>query len=584
MLHLLLSLVVLLAIVGSCLILPFLTFIQYPKRNRFQLKQVQRDVSFSFRMLIQFRRIVLFIMDSLVHQIHARFTMRPTFKPEYGKHMNSSAQVEIVKPSVSDHRKFSLLSPFDVAFPPSFYCFFFEGYLDRDAFLRAMSKVLDVVPSLGGRVIQFHSLHEITTKAEEWFNGLEKLEKEVIKTRLHVGRKPVPVFDLRNVQLEVAFVDDDTIQTNETGLLSATELAKHLSILGSFMTIGPVKVVHSEASEPLTRFQVTYLRKSNKTALTLFMDHAVGDAASVSMVMKLLGDEMSSRNAQSQAEKKKELPIQNATSFFKYVYNREDEKIDDFAYSYYDPTACYSFFRAEVVKYLENMKKNNSKIISKEVTVTKRQLDQLKKRVTSENKELEGAKLTSNEILSAILLKSLAIGDKQNRFRNEKLLTLRYVATCRERCDFIASNYFGNAFGFIFNSRTKKQLSEAKISDIVLYLKQVALRTVDHHSYWEGKIEEMCQRYFDPLQVDFGFPAFEGNDNYMGITNWVKPMSSIAEHFSDKSFLGVSTLCMPFPHVNKILPASTMSTDGGLRLVLSLYEPEYLYFISEISK
>ncbi|KAF0973763.1 hypothetical protein FDP41_007150 [Naegleria fowleri] len=519
--------------------------------------------------------------------------MRPSVKPEFGKHFNSSVQVEIVKPSMENHsRKFSLLSPFDVAFPPSFYCFFFEGYLDRNLFLQAMSRVLDVIPSLGGRIMQFHSMQEISIKASEWFNGLENLEKEVIKSRLQIGKKPVPVFDLRNVQLEVAFLDDDTIQTNETGLLSATELAKHLAILGSFMTSGPVKVVHSNPSEPLTRFQVTYLRKSNKTALSLFMDYAVGDAAAVSMIIKLLGDEMSSlrndpvssNNSNKSQKENKELPIQNSTAFFKYVYNREEEKIDDFAYSYYDPTACYSFYRAEIVKHLENNNKNTSKIIAKEVTVTKRQLDLLKKKIIAENRELDGVKLTSNEILSAILLKTLAVGDKQNRFHNEKLLTLRYLATCRERCEFIDSNYFGNAFGVIFNSRTKKQLLDAKISDIVLYLKQVAQRTVDHHVYWEGKIEEMCQRYFDPLQVDFGFPAFEGNDNYMGITNWVKPMSSIAEHFSDKSFLGVSTLCMPLPHVNKILPASTMSSEGGLRLVLSLYEPEYLYFVSEIPK
>ena len=120
--------------------------------------------------------------------------------------------------------------------------------------------------------------------------------------------------------------------------------------------------------------------------------------------------------------------------------------------------------------------------------------------------------------------------------------------------------------------------------ELILLAKKNTEKTVNNQGYWETKLEEMNQRYFDPLQVDFGFPAFEGNENFMGVTNWVKPMLEIGSHFQDKSYLGISTLCMPFPHVNKILPTSTTDPDGGVRLVLSLYEPEYLYFVGEIPK
>jgi len=566
-------------VLAMCLVLPFVAHFQTPRRNRLKLQQVE-DVALWFAVVVWLRRRVMFVLDYLVHNYHAHFSMlRPSHFPIYGKHPNPKAEVVIVKPSFQhDYPSHSLISPLDIALPPSFYCFFFEGLLDREEVLKAFGTVLAQTPTVGARVQQFKTMKELRQDggAADWFDKLSKLERQIVEMRMKTG-KPVPVFDLRKCELEVAFLEDDTIKLEE-GIMTASELSKHMDVLGQFTVTGPLRVTCPNEIDVLTRLQVTHLNKARKTALSLSIEHIVADASSVSMFMGLFGDALSGK------KDGQILPRQDALPLFKHVYSMNSERIDDFTYSYFDPTASFSFFRCQCFNYFESKLKINGKIIAKEVTIGRKQLDDLKNRVVNENELLKNEIVSSNDILCAIMWKSVAVGDaKLNRFSNDKLIIQRSVASFRDRCSFVSSNYFGNAFGIIFNSMTKKQLLQSKISDLVLFMKQTTKKTVSNPQFWEDKIEEMVQRYFDPYQIDYGFPAFEGNDNYMGVTNWVKPIETISKHFSDNCFLGVSALPMPIPHVNKIIPVSTSDPEGGFRLVLSMYEPEYVYILNELS-
>ncbi|KAL9651252.1 hypothetical protein ABK040_006253 [Willaertia magna] len=371
--------------------------------------------------------------------------------------------------------------------------------------------------------------------------------------------------------------DNNTCDNNEPFLLTSDKLgfgSELFNLLGSF-SVGPPRFVHPPneyTNEPLCRWQFTYLQKCKKTLISIYASHSLIDATTAFHILKNISNNVSiirnyfkkKKNSTIASKNGKQLTVENFNemnelelhhSLLKELPNLE--RLNNFHHlenilkmtrkekekysSYFYPQTKFSYFKTFynilhekfqttiLQKFNKNQKKQQKKLIETELIVTKKRIDELKILLLQEflqnhpekEEEIKKVNITSNDILCAILWKSLAMGDKHiNRFQPTTRLILRFIVDYRERFPNVKFSFIGNAATGVHLSMKKSDLLKVNLSDVIYRIKTSMYMKGNNPKYWDGFLKELTMRYFDPYQVDYGLPLHEEDDNLISVSNW----------------------------------------------------------------
>ncbi|KAL9641531.1 hypothetical protein ABK040_013452 [Willaertia magna] len=130
--------------------------------------------------------------------------------------------------------------------------------------------------------------------------------------------------------------------------------------------------------------------------------------------------------------------------------------------------------------------------------------------------------ITTNDILIGLLLKSFALGNPN--YSNNQFLQIIFTLNVRELCSYVKDkNYFGNAQLALCIKKTKGEIIETKLSELIKEIHNFVMKSKRNENNWmenNFKKEHIKMLYY-PNEFESTFVL--GNVNYtMVVSNWCR--------------------------------------------------------------